>query len=243
MSTGTFSRVAMALAASAPLAFGSLASQSASGSAPPSRAACDGVRLLSAPYIAIGIGGVTTGVTAPANDLVLCQPVDLPRSVDTTARGSRGCRNARVPGARLRPRLAAKAIRCLINHERSARGLGGLAAHHALKKAAKRHSRRMVSSGCFSHICPGEPDLVARVTSSGYLPCTCSWSVGENIAWGRGRRGTPAAIVDAWMASPPHRALILTAPMRDVGVGARAGKPGASKAAAATYTADFGFRN
>ena len=52
--------------------------------------------------------------------------------------------------------------------------------------------------------------MSARVTSAGYLPCNCSWSVGENLAWGKGKHGTPAAIVAAWMASPGHREMILT---------------------------------
>lgn len=126
---------------------------------------------------------------------------------------------------------------------RSAHGLGNLDAQNELKQAAKRHTAQMLSIGCFAHLCPGEPDLVGRVTSAGYLPCNCNWSVGENLAWGVGKHGSPAAIVDAWMASPGHRGLILTASMREVDVGVRSGKPGGPNAAAATYTADFGYRN
>ena len=71
----------------------------------------------------------------------------------------------------------------------------------------------------------------------------CSWQVGENIAWGRGKRSSPAAIVDAWMHSPPHRELILTGSIKDVGVGIKRGRPGDGKAKAGTYTADFGTKN
>ncbi len=197
------------------------------------------------PYIVTGVAGVIIDVSAPADDSVYCQAVNLPRSGGATARAASAghCENAKVRGDRLKPRLAAKAVRCLINERRREHGLSELDAQKALKKAAKKHTGRMLSIGCFSHTCPGEPDLVGRVTSAGYLPCNCSWSVGENIAWGQSGHGSPAAIVAAWMASPGHRAMILTGSMRDVDVGVRPGKPGNRHAAAATYTADFGHRN
>jgi uncharacterized protein YkwD len=203
------------------------------------------VRLLAAPYIVIGVGGLTIDVSGPVNDLVHCQAVNLRQSGDATTRtASAGhCENAQVPGAQLKPRLGAKAVRCLIDKERRERGLNELDAQNALKEAAKRHTEQMLSIGCFAHLCPGEADLVGRVTSAGYLPCTCTWSVGENLAWGLGVHSSPAAIVAAWMASPPHRAMILTGSMRDVNVGVRPGKPDNRDAAAATYTADFGYRN
>jgi uncharacterized protein YkwD len=215
-------------------------------SAPTSKSACDGVWLLAAPYVVQGIGDVTIDVSGPVDDRVFCQPVKARRSGGATARAARAaghCENAQVPGDRLKPGLAAAAIRCLIDKERSARGLKKLDAQKALKKAAKRHTNRMLAIGCFSHLCPGEPDLVGRVTATGYLPCDCSWSVGENLAWGLGKRGSPAAIVAAWMASPPHRETILTGSMEDIDIGARPGRPGGSHAAAATYTADFGYRD
>jgi uncharacterized protein YkwD len=224
---------------------GLFAPEGASPSAPTSRSACDGVRLLAAPYIVIGTGGITTGVSGPVNDRVHCQAVNLRQSGGTTARAASAghCENAQVFGAQLKRRLAAKAIRCLIDVERRGRGLNALDAQKTLKRAAKAHTNQMLSIGCFLHTCPGEPDLVGRVTAAGYLPCNCTWSVGENIAWGQGEYGSPEAIVAAWMASPPHREMILTASMRDVDVGVRSGKPGDRHAAAGTYTADFGYRN
>ena len=64
----------------------------------------------------------------------------------------------------------------------------------------------------------------------------------RELAWGQGDKGSPASIVAAWMASPPHRETILTPSLTEVDVGVRRGKPGARKVAAATYTADFGYR-
>ena len=223
------------------VAVGLLVPQGASAATSPK--ACDGVRLLSAPYVAIGIDSVVLDVVGPTDDVVQCVPVEVPRLQRAAARGSSSaCRNADVAGSSLKARRAAKAVRCLINAERARRGMKALDAQGELKLAAKRHTARMVDDGCFSHDCPGEPDLVSRVTSTGYLPCTCNWSVAENIAWGQGDNGSPAAIVAAWMASPPHRATILTPSLKEVDVGVRRGKPGGPKVAAATYTADFGYR-
>jgi uncharacterized protein YkwD len=42
--------------------------------------------------------------------------------------------------------------------------------------------------------------------------------VGEVIGWGCGSLGSAAAMVRAWMASPPHRAIILGRG-RAVGIG------------------------
>ena len=44
------------------------------------------------------------------------------------------------------------------------------------------------------------------------------------------------------MHSPPHRELILTGSIKDVGVGIKRRRPGDGKAKAGTYTADFGPR-
>ncbi len=46
------------------------------------------------------------------------------------------------------------------------------------------------------------------------------WKVGENIYYGSGIWSSPVAVVDAWMKSKTHRAVILTKVFRDIGVGA-----------------------
>ena len=122
------------------------------------------MRLLAAPYLVIGIGAITIDVSGPLNDLVICQAVDLRPSGDATAAvaAARDCENSQVPGHRLKPRLAAEATRCLIDKQRRAHGLRALDAQRTLKKAAKRHNEQMLSSSCFSHTCPGEPDLVGQ---------------------------------------------------------------------------------
>jgi uncharacterized protein YkwD len=141
------------------------------------------------------------------------------------------------------PRHARHAVVCQINKKRRKHGLNAVDSKYALRKAGKRHSRYMLRHGCFAHQCPGERDLVGRIHATSYLPCNCSWRVGETLAWGTRGRGTPRAIVKSWMHSPPHRQVLLDRRLRNVGIGLVWGSPLNRRARAATYTADFGYRS
>jgi uncharacterized protein YkwD len=135
-----------------------------------------------------------------------------------------------------------KAIQCLVNAERSVAGIRALRANKKLQKAAQRHNNRMVGTGCFGHDCPGEPTLDGRLDLVGYLTGRLTrWIFGENVAWGARERGTPRAIVAAWMDSPSHRANILHAGFREIGVGFSVGTP-SGQDVGGIYTTDFGFR-
>ena len=137
---------------------------------------------------------------------------------------------------------ARRAVVCLMNKMRRHHGRYPLHARGSLNESGARHSRYMRRKGCFSHQCSGEKDLVARVMATPYLPCHCTWRLGENIARGQGRRASPAAIVTAWMHSPPHRAEILSPSLRDVGVGVVWGSKRNRRANVGTFTADFGSK-
>lgn len=137
-----------------------------------------------------------------------------------------------------------EATLCLMNAQRTARGLPRLRAHESLAAAAGRYARQMVSKGFFDHTSPGGSTMVTRIKGTAYLRGVVSWSVGENLAWGAGARATPRATVDAWMRSSGHRANILNRDFDEVGVGVAAGAPEAfdGDAAAGTYVTDFGRR-
>lgn len=132
---------------------------------------------------------------------------------------------------------AEAAVLCLINKERSKRGVPALKSEGRLVKDAGGHSRDMVRRGYFSHDSPEGKDPGDRIAATGYRFST--W--GENIAWGRGKFGTPASIVRSWIGSPGHRANILNAAFKQSGIGIAVGDPdpGASGFAAATYTQVF----
>jgi uncharacterized protein YkwD len=152
------------------------------------------------------------------------------------------CANANVaPSAGNLPTVRA-AVLCLHNRERSARGLAPLREHRRLRKAAESHASDMVAGGYFSHDAPSGEDMVDRILGTGYAR-GAGWSLGENIGYGTGPLATAAQIHRAWMRSPGHKANIVKAQFREIGVGIALGAPvDAQGLAGATYTADFGVR-
>jgi uncharacterized protein YkwD len=179
-------------------------------------------------------------VPALAAALALSAPLPAGLSAEPAVAGE--CTNADDSPPDLTADQARDAIVCLINQRRTERGRRRLDHKSSLGKAAGRHTRHMKRRGCFSHECPGEKDLAGRIHDTSYLPCGCSWGVGENIAWGTGDRGSPRNIVQAWMDSPSHRANMLNRDFRHIGVGVGSGTPSRSSADGAIYTTDFGYK-
>jgi uncharacterized protein YkwD len=135
-----------------------------------------------------------------------------------------------------------RATLCLLNLERTKRGLGKLHANAALRGVAMRYAKRMVSLSFFDHVSPTGSTFVERIQQSRYLKHANGYTLGENLAWGAGPLATPKRIVRAWMHSPGHRANILKAVYRDIGVGVTLGVPVAGSVAGATYVNEFGQR-
>jgi uncharacterized protein YkwD len=133
---------------------------------------------------------------------------------------------------------------CLMNAERSARGLGKLRAEDTLARVAGRYARQMVRDRFFDHTSPGGTTMLSRIKSSSYLRGVSSWMVGENLAWGSGPLATPKATVQAWMHSAGHRANLLDSDFTEVGIGIAGGAPVdlGGGASGATYVTDFGRR-
>jgi uncharacterized protein YkwD len=140
------------------------------------------------------------------------------------------------------PAVTGRAIRCLVNAQRAAYGLRALRPSPLLRVAAERHGADMVTNGFFAHVSPFTGALAARVSRSGYMGHRTDWELGEDLAWGEGDLSTPAAIVEAWMNSPAHRAVILEPSFRDVGVGIVEGVPFATPLAGTTFVMDVGAR-
>jgi uncharacterized protein YkwD len=153
------------------------------------------------------------------------------------------CRWAHSHPRHVSRKHARHALVCAVNKQRRKHGLHALNTRHSLRKAGKRHSKYMERHHCFAHQCAGEPDLVARVSRTSYLPCNCTWRLGETLAWGDRGEGTPHAIVDAWMHSPEHRHILLDRSLKQIGVGLVWGSPRNPGANAATYTADLGYKH
>jgi uncharacterized protein YkwD len=149
------------------------------------------------------------------------------------AASAAACAGADSPGAA--GGQYSEAVRCLLNQQRAQAGLAPLAAHRRLARAARRFSQAMVRQQFFDHVSPQGSTMGQRVRAAGYSERT----IGETIGWGAGALSTPAAIVQAWMNSPPHRAIIMDGRFREVGLGIAAGSP-SGDGDATTVTADFG---
>ena len=153
---------------------------------------------------------------------------------------------AACPGADQVPtrstlKQARAATLCLINRERTSRGMAVVHSQTRLRKAATRHSRAMVSKHFFDHSSPTGSTAATRVRAAGYLRGVATFQLGENIGAGSGVLATPAAMVDAWMHSPGHRYNVLHRSFRDIGIGIVLGTP--MGGGGATYTTDFGVRH
>jgi uncharacterized protein YkwD len=98
----------------------------------------------------------------------------------------------------------------------------------------------MVRRRYFRHDSLDGRTFLDRIVARRYAPRSAGFRAGENLAWGAGRFGTPEAIVRAWMASPPHRAVLLTPGFRDIGIGIRRGAPVRSATAASMYVTNYG---
>lgn len=153
------------------------------------------------------------------------------------------CKHRNTEANELTQHTSARTTLCLLNAERRAKGLPPLQLSHSLSQAASRHSHDMVTRRYFAHTAPEGPSLLKRTRQSGYLKSSHRWRVGENIAWGMPGRSSAAAIVRAWMHSPPHRKEVLTPSYRQVGIGVAAGVPSTNEADGTTFTADFGVRH
>jgi uncharacterized protein YkwD len=145
------------------------------------------------------------------------------------------CGGTNAPPGAVSPRAYAAAVECLVNERRAAAGLRALTHDRRLARAARRFSATMVRQRFFAHVSPHGSTPAKRARAAGYAGST----VGETIGWGAGALAAPAAIVQAWIDSPPHRAILLGRGFRRIGLGAAKGSPSGA-GGAATVTADLG---
>jgi uncharacterized protein YkwD len=137
------------------------------------------------------------------------------------------------------------AVLCLINQERTRIGLAALARSWRLDRSSLFHSAEMVQFHFLAHEAAGRPTLLARVRGYGYFKGASNGIYAENVGAGPSSNGTARALMDAWMASPGHRANLLYPAFRDVGIAAVLAPPDPAFFAgypSTVYTTDFGRR-
>jgi uncharacterized protein YkwD len=135
---------------------------------------------------------------------------------------------------------------CLMNRIRRTYRLRPLRRNAALATIATGQARDMVRGDYFGDQSLSGQSPLARIMASRYKLAVSHVRLltAQNIGWGTGPHSTPTGIVNAWMHSPPHRAIILTGAYRDVGVGVAPAIPSqlGSSWAAGTYAVEFGAR-
>ncbi|WP_031167286.1 CAP domain-containing protein [Streptomyces durhamensis] len=125
-------------------------------------------------------------------------------------------------------RAAAEAeVLKLVNQERAKVGCSPLAANSSLTRLAESFSDDMAARDFFDHTDPNGKTPWDRAAAAGVTDLG-----GENIARGQ---ADAAAVVQAWMNSPGHRANILNCDFKTLGVGVHFGPGGP------WWTQDFGY--
>jgi uncharacterized protein YkwD len=171
------------------------------------------------------VGGLVASQVAPAT---------------TAPAAGAACPNPDQAAANATVSELAAGVRCLLNQERTTAQRSRVSANARLAVAARGHAADMVARHYFAHTSLGGATFVDRIRRTGYLPSGGGWSAGEILAWSSGPLATPRGIVDAWMASPEHRRILIDRRFSDVGVGVAFGAPDASAGTAITVDADFG---
>ncbi|MFF2302863.1 CAP domain-containing protein [Streptomyces sp. NPDC058128] len=121
---------------------------------------------------------------------------------------------ATEPGRGTRPAGGSEAeeVVRLVNVERAAAGCKALTVDADLTEAAQDYTHGMAATGNLSHTGTDGSQPQDRIEAAGY-----AWSrSGEHIAEGQ---ADAAAVMDAWMHSPGHRADILNCGFTEIGVG------------------------
>ncbi len=128
------------------------------------------------------------------------------------------------------------------NDLRRARGIVPLRLSPALAAAASQHSLSMAEHGYFEHTSLDGLPLSKRVEAA-YPKKGSRWTLGENLAWASPGMSARLAL-RLWLASPPHREILLSPAWREIGLGAvHALVGGVYQGRDVTIlTADFGVR-
>jgi uncharacterized protein YkwD len=133
---------------------------------------------------------------------------------------------------------------CLIEHERLAYRLEPLRSNDSLRRIGTKQAGEMVIGEYFGDDSLSGWTPMQRIEASAYAARARGLSAGQNIGWGSGPLATPAAMVHAWMLSPPHREIMLSGGYRNIGVGIAPAAPRRSTEGlpGATYVVEFASR-
>jgi uncharacterized protein YkwD len=158
--------------------------------------------------------------------VVLATPVGT-ASYNPTAPASHGPLSCKYTPSSSYPNQVAN----LINTARQQAGLQKLTISFQLAAAAQGHSIDMACNGLLSHTGSDASTIYQRMVAAGYTPIHYL-----EIIWGG---GYPQNALDGWMGDQVHHDAILSASVKEMGVGYAYI---ANTAAGGYYTVDFGSR-
>jgi uncharacterized protein YkwD len=135
-----------------------------------------------------------------------------------------------APAALAGPARSSEAgVLAAVNAARTAHGLRPLRLDLTLRTAARSHSADMLHRNYFAH--GAFAGRMAAFNVQGR-------QAGENLAWGSGPYGRAGTMISEWLASPEHRANLLSPAFSRIGIGlVRGSFQGAADAT--VVTADF----
>jgi uncharacterized protein YkwD len=161
----------------------------------------------------------------------------------TVAAGPARAQAPACPGAEavlgpVPPAVVEAGVSCLVGAIRAERRLPALRPSAELEAVAQRHGVDMVARRYFAHVSPSGGTVDKRARRLGYLTDPC-WILGEDLGWAPPEVASARDVVDAWMESASHRAVILDPRFREIGIGLVDAAPVAGTAGA-TFVLELG---
>ncbi|MGW0577457.1 CAP domain-containing protein [Streptomyces sp. NPDC002920] len=152
------------------------------------------------------------------------EPTTAPPSKKTPTKAPQAAETPSTISAEVQ---AAAQVLKLVNEERAKVGCSALSANSSLSDLAEKFSDDMAARGFFDHTDPDGLTPWDRAEKAGITELG-----GENIARGQ---ADAAAVMEAWMNSPGHKANVLNCDFKTLGVGVHFGSGGP------WWTQDFGY--
>ena len=161
--------------------------------------------------VAQTLTAIVLGLTAPA--------ASVPQTSDSSALQAvaSACAGSTTAAGDTHSRL--EAMYCGVNIVRRAYHLGVVRGSGPLNRSSLIKANAVRRCG-FTHT-PCGMSFTRTFQSAGYLPAR---AFGENLAWGQGDLGSPLRTLAMWLNSPPHRANLLAARWRDLGIAVERGQ-------------------
>ncbi|MEU0675039.1 CAP domain-containing protein [Streptomyces sp. NPDC006172] len=169
----------------------------------------------------------TSPSASPTTEKPTAAPTKEPRRAAPSKTASKSPDRSSAAVALSSEAQAAAEVLKLVNEERSKVGCSPVAANSSLASLAQAFSVDMAARNFFDHTDPSGASPWDRAAKAGITDLG-----GENIARGQ---ADAAAVMEAWMNSPGHRANILNCDFKTLGVGVHFGSGGP------WWTQDFGY--